>query len=228
MQRRNFLLEPGDALHEPTFALPTAFRFLPERGIRRPAHADLVGFAPVSLCAIVLVFAGQIELERIRHGDAFRHLQPRAALGDVAHDAVEARQPVVEIDPAFDEGLMSDQRATLDHELSTGRHAFLHAALMRYANERAVDEYQRRHTFSVCGLQRVEGSQRVTLGAWITRPLFGKAPIRPRAETYQTAQSHFGRRWLSRASFQAQDVSDDVVRIAGLNDEVWHRTVRRA
>jgi len=56
-----------------------------------------------------------IELECVRQRHAFRRFKPRAAIGDIAHDAIHAREPVVEINAALDEGLVSGKRAALDH-----------------------------------------------------------------------------------------------------------------
>src|SRR6185312_15014138 len=96
-------------------AVTAAFHFRPESRLLCPTDAKLIAFAPLCLGAEVLVLVGKIELERIRQRDAFRYLQPRALFGDVPHDAIHAGQPVVEIDPPLDEGLVADQRATLDH-----------------------------------------------------------------------------------------------------------------
>src|ERR1700731_1363489 len=72
----------------------------------------------------ILVLVRHVELEHFRQRDRFRKLQTAAIVGDIADDAIHAGQPVVEIDPSLDEGLVADNRATLYHRIHPLRSSY--------------------------------------------------------------------------------------------------------
>jgi hypothetical protein len=90
------------------------------------------------------------------------------------------------------------------------RYAFLAHAALREANN-----------------AKLHGNLRTTCPAPIflfPNPVL--PPLRLLADPSQVAQSHAGRPRGSRRAFQAQNVRDDIFRIAALNDDVWHRLMR--
>src|SRR5262245_60186259 len=105
MQRSNLGLQPAHALSQVGWRGPRYDRGRLLIAVER--DAQLEAGAPLHLGAIGLVLVGDMELDDLRDGDRIRDLELGALARNVAHEAIEARAPVVEVEAALQEASLA-------------------------------------------------------------------------------------------------------------------------
>src|SRR5262245_5346637 len=105
MERRDLGLQPPHALGQVGRCGPRYDRGRLLIAVER--DADHKTRSPLHLGAVGLVLVGNMELDDLRYGNRIRDLELRTLARDVAHQTIEARAPIVEIEATLQEASLA-------------------------------------------------------------------------------------------------------------------------